>query len=219
MRNVPGTILLAVTLAVPAFCDCAPLKLRHIVIQDGTPGLSETSFAAQPRVVYRLGSKYARIEEQLDTTNRIHELIVISEPDSWIANRADGTGRHLVDDSAHQAVVFPVVPKGMFPSLPDELRSLEVGCEVEFFKEHGSQSKRLNTSDGPMVQQALGVGTWKFVLLSDTVTTRPRLLFLFEGNEIRFVLKYVVYEDLSRPDMSLFARPVGIRFAENRPSN
>ena len=45
------------------WADCAPEKMVRIVVRDATPGVDPDSFAAQPKTIYRLGSKYARTEE------------------------------------------------------------------------------------------------------------------------------------------------------------
>lgn len=62
---------------------CAPAKLVHVRITNVTPGTDPASFNAQPLNIYRIGSGKVRMEEAIDTTNKIHELLISSEPDIW----------------------------------------------------------------------------------------------------------------------------------------
>ncbi len=49
--------------SAPALAGCAPEKMVKIVLRDATPGVDPDSFAAKPKTIYRLGSKYTRTEE------------------------------------------------------------------------------------------------------------------------------------------------------------
>ncbi|HEY8021633.1 MAG TPA: hypothetical protein VIH93_11055, partial [Thermoanaerobaculia bacterium] len=60
MRAFAIATCIALAFAAHLLADCAPPKLLRMVIQDGSPGVPPTSFTAQPRVIYRLGSKQAR---------------------------------------------------------------------------------------------------------------------------------------------------------------
>ena len=56
-----------------------------------------SSFLAQGKTMWRAGTKYARIEEAPDTANGIHGLLIVNEPDAWMINLFEKSGRHMVD--------------------------------------------------------------------------------------------------------------------------
>lgn len=84
--------------AGPAYAaTCAPAKLVHLVTTDVTPGIPAGSFNAQPKSFYRIGSDKMRVDEALDLANGIHGVMVTAEPNIWMANLYDHTGKHVVD--------------------------------------------------------------------------------------------------------------------------
>ena len=86
--SIIGVILVA-ALATPALADdpvCAPAKLVHITASAVTPAAQAGTFASQPREIYRIGDGKVRIVEALDAPNRLRELLITSEPDSWLIN-------------------------------------------------------------------------------------------------------------------------------------
>src|ERR1700749_2048865 len=103
-------VVLALGAASPAAAAvCAPARLVHIVTTETTPGIDPSSFDALPKSLYREGATRSRLEEQQDDKNRVHGLAVIDEPNIWMANLYDRTGRHIVDPGPvfnTHAVVF-----------------------------------------------------------------------------------------------------------------
>jgi hypothetical protein len=212
-------ILVSTVGALPLNAECAPKSLLKMITQDGTPGLPPSSFAAQPKIVYRLGVRYARVEEQLDSEHNIHGLVVVNTPDSWMVNRVDNTGKHIIDPDPKGKVVLPLIPAviGGEP-VPPALTSIELGCEVEFFRSHGSPITPLQTASGPRSKQAFGVDGWNLVLIRGDKQSQPEMLFLFRQNDIVFALRYLTYEEHTPADLRLFARPEGVVFTnEARP--
>lgn len=218
------SIILEVALAVAISAvgsgrgaECSPPKLLRIVTQDTSPGIPPDSFAAQLKTVYRLGKTYARLEETEDRQNKIHGLIVVHSPDSWMVNLVDRTGRHLIDRDPEPKVVFPILASldTTAEPLPHEMLDLELGCEVAFFNRWKSPITTLKTSAGNKVKQAFGVvGKATVALLRSSKDGPPEMLFLFRNDEIVFALKYLSYEEVAAPDMKLFAKPEGIAYDE-----
>ena len=194
--------------------ECAPEQMLRIVTQAEGPQIDANSFAAKPKTVYRLGKKYARIEEEPDPPNKIHALIVSSAPHNWMVNLYDRTGRHIVDPDPNGDVVIPLFPPGSFGGFPTELGEIEMGCEVAFFESHGSPIRALKSKGGDRIQQALGVSDWKLVLVRRASQAPPEMLFVFKGSEIVFTLRYLSFEMLAQPDMKKFAKPEGIQLRE-----
>jgi len=117
--------------------------MTKVEVQLQGPDVSANSFGAKPRTMYRAGTRYCRVEEASDPDNGIHGLLIINEPDYWMANLATKTGRHGVDPGPAFNCRMP-----MFADDPDkEAAGLEFGLEMEFFKSKGATPHR-----GPVLQ-------------------------------------------------------------------
>src|SRR4029077_12554627 len=104
-------MVFAVFIAVAApsrAATCAPQTLVHIRFADVTPGIDPTLFAAMPKYLYRIGSGKERTEEALDAANGIHAIDVVDEPNLWMANLYDQTGKHIVDPGPTFFVKVPI---------------------------------------------------------------------------------------------------------------
>jgi hypothetical protein len=210
--RIAAVALVSILAAAGMAAECSPPKLLRIVTQNASPGIPTGSFATQPKTIYRLGKTFARIEEVEDREHKIHGLIVVNSPDSWMVNLADGTGRHALDPDHDPKVVMPVFEPGVFGgSLPPEFMKLEIGCEVAFFEAWKSPIGSLKTPGGQKIKQAFGVGDYKLVLVRGSATGPPEMLLLLEKGEIVFALKYLGFEEAAT-DMKLFAKPEGVRF-------
>lgn len=194
--------------------DCAPAKTLRIVSQVESPQIPAGSFGLLPKTVYRLGATFLRVEEEPDTANNIHGLIVSNAPDSWIVNLATRTGRHVVDPDPNGKVRVPLFPAGSFGGFPDELSGIEMGCEVAFFEALGSPTRTLKGEGFEKIQQAVGLGDWKLVLVRNAADAPPEMLLVFKGDDIIYALRYLSYETLSEKDMQLFSKPAGVSFVE-----
>src|SRR6185295_14405397 len=66
LKRIAALALCAATVAPAMAGLCAPEKLVRIETTNMSPGIRKDSFAAMPKVLYRLGSRKARLEEQQD---------------------------------------------------------------------------------------------------------------------------------------------------------
>ncbi len=110
----------------------------------------EGSFAAQPKVMYRAGTQYCRIEEALDAERGIHGVIVINEPDFWMVNLVDQTAKHAVDPGPGFHCHLSVFPNWAMKLPQDQQKQameLEFGSEMEFFKKRSATPQ-----PGPVLQ-------------------------------------------------------------------
>ncbi len=214
MKTLTCTLLL-LTVPVTVVAQCQPERMVRIVVRDDSPSIPKGHFAGQPKVIYRLGSKFARVEEQPDAAQRIHGLAVVNEPDAWMANLALKTGQHAVDTEPGGRTVFPLFTRsGRAQSFPSEFEKLEFGCEVAFFDGFKSPITEFNGPDGKMTKQAFGIGEWMLVLLRASPADPPSIVFLHDGGGVVAVLRYLEYRSFEQPDMTLFEKPQGIVFAE-----
>src|SRR6266487_825791 len=120
--------LLVLPASVAWAAECAPEKMVRIVTRDATPGIDPQSFPALPKTLYRLGNGRGRVEEMPDASRGVHGLIVVNEPDAWIVNLHDKSGRHVVDPGPGLIFRAPILDGG--GELPAPLRELEFGCEL-----------------------------------------------------------------------------------------
>jgi hypothetical protein len=75
----------------------SPGTMTKLVVRLQSPDVPEASFAAQPKTMYRAGTRYCRIEELPDTEHGIQGLVVINEPDIWLVNLLAKTAQHQLD--------------------------------------------------------------------------------------------------------------------------
>lgn len=185
----------------------APKNMTKITTRLIEPEFASGSFEAQPKTLWLAGTKYARVAETVDVNNHIHGLLIISEPDAWLINLYDKSGRHVIDPDPSLTVHIPIFPTPGEAKM--KLSQLELGNELEFFT--ANQAKQ---SAGEVFH---GIGTTRYeatvsgrrvVLWIDTKTQKPVRISLVKGLETK-TIEYVAYEELPF-DSSLFQPPAGI---------
>jgi hypothetical protein len=194
-------------LARPLLADCKPDEMLVVTAAQTSKAKPTSGFASKPKTFYRVASRYARIEEQVDAENGIHGLVVINEPDTWMVNLLDATGRHIVDDRSpaefHMVVITPT---------PQHWRPLEFGTELAFMRANGvvpvhdaarSEDVYTHTSGG---------------ITATLRTTRAGvpLALSVQMPDRDLQITYQAYE-CRPPDLSLFVRPANITYTEPRP--
>jgi hypothetical protein len=107
--------------------------MTRLVARLQSPDIPEKSFAAQPKVIYRAGTRYGRTEESPDLEHGIYGLMIINEPDTWLIKLFTKTGGgdwhacphfsllHYSPDS-HLETGVP----GPFPSSPSDAKRQNV---------------------------------------------------------------------------------------------
>src|SRR6266404_674209 len=106
--------MLFVILLTGASCQETPKTMTKISMRLIEPAQEYGSFAAQPKIIWRVGVKYARIAEAPDFENHVHSLTIINEPDVWMINLTDKSGKHIVDSGPTMEVHLPIfqMPSG-----------------------------------------------------------------------------------------------------------
>jgi hypothetical protein len=195
----------------PAAAACAPERMVRIVTHVASPPAEPGSFGAAPKTLYRLGTKYGRVEELPNPATKLHLLIVVNEPDVWMVNRVDRTGRHIVDQGPTFNFRAPIFEKDGMPPL---LRTLELGCERAFLAANNATpagvamfvSRRCElhtvTVADFRVTVCLGAGQ------------KPMRASIHERGTLLFDMEYDSYEDELAPNLKLFERPAGVTFSE-----
>lgn len=205
--------LAAFAMTAPAYAaTCAPSKLVHIVLTDVTPGVQVGSFGAKPRTYYRIGNDKLRIEEAPDQQNGIHGLIVVAEPNIWMINLFDDTGKHIVDPGPTFNAVAPVIA---IRGLPAKLSGLQLGCEAEFLAANALT---------PTSTERVGNAVFKVYRISDGDDaiellerhgTTPAYARYYHQGKLSLELRYDLYETGLPPDPNLFMPPNGVPMSES----
>ena len=170
------------------------------------------SFLEQPKTMWRAGTTYSRTEEVPDQTNHVHLVAIVHEPDAWMINLFDKTGRHLVDPGPTFNVHLPIFEK---PSgMKTKLSELEYGKEVEFFTKNGARQSTGEMIDGKSTdRQELSIGGSRLVLLTDAKSKNPVRISRIQGVQ-RETIAYLAYDDALPFDPKLFQCPAGISVVE-----
>ena len=206
-------IIMALGAASPAVAaTCAPAKLVHIVTTETTPGIDPGSFDALPKSLYRQGATRSRLEEQQDDKNKIHGLAVIDEPNIWMANLYDRTGRHIVDPGPvfnTHAVVF--ADDRISPRILD----LEFGCEAEFIAANAPKVDRTETIDGVSLNvHRLSDGKEALEILEKPDAATPSFARYYRDGKLVWAIRYDLYEIGAEPDADMFTAPKGVKYVE-----
>jgi hypothetical protein len=190
---------------------CAPAKLVHMRITSVTPGVDPASFGGAPRDFYRIGSGKLRIEEAADPANHIHGLIVNAEPDMWIVNLYDHTGKHGIDPGPTYNSKAPIL--GL--QVPKKMIDLEFGCEAEFIAAYAPKPVRNQSVNGKSYR------VYRFAQGSDAVeiferpgSNDPSFIRYYKNDALALALRYDLYQTGLPADPALFIKPSGIQYTE-----
>ena len=191
--------------------DCTPSQMLKIRYSNDAPGVSQQTFAAQPKTLYRLGAQYGRIEELPDEPNGIHALIVVSEPDIWIVNLAQKSGRHIVDSGP---TYFFRAPLFSDPGSPF-LSGMEFGCERAYMRAAGATNpKRVSIAGPALWQYDVTRGREAISLTTEVGSDRPQTVRFSRAGKELLTVHYLEYQQGMTANLELFRRPAGIAFQE-----
>ncbi len=219
MKRVLGSATLgfaALFCTSPAFAaTCAPQKLVHIVTVNITPGVP-AGFPSQPLSMYRLGSGKMRTEEAPDPANGIHGVIVTAEPNIWMANLYDHTGKHIVDPGPTFFVKAPIFYGT--PGFPEKFIDLEFGCEADFIAANALKSIRSEQiGNGHYDVYRTDAGSEAIEILEQSGTGTPAFARYYHDGKLLVALRYDLYATGLPNDPNLFVPPPGVHYIEAGP--
>ena len=206
--------VMATLAAQAAFAACAPPKLVHIVTTEITPSLDPTAFDRLPKNFFREGDNHLRLEEQQDDANKVHGLAVISEPNIWMANLYDRTGRHIVDPNPRAVTTAAVFPDDRISS---RILDLEFGCEAAFVSANAPKVERTETVAGvPFAVHKFIDGKAAVEILLKAGDPGPAFARYYRDDKIVWELRYDLYEVGSVADSDMFTAPKGVKYVETQ---
>lgn len=111
--------------------DTSMIKITYRVVNDNLPG---DSFYLTPRTLYRMGTRYGRLEEMYNPVTGIHMRVIIDEPHAWIVNLKTNTAKYLLDQGPTIEFHSPMFPSEEKQSPPPFNNTCEFGLEFMFLK-------------------------------------------------------------------------------------
>jgi len=219
-RGVLAAVLCMVGGPALAEVDCAPAKLVRIESVNASPGIKPDDFAAKPKVIYRIGSRQARIEEQEDPATHVHLLFVTDAPRTWVVDLNSRTGQVAFDPDPTPDVHLPLFAE---ESLPKEILAIEFGCEAAFIADEKTLHERKETkSGGVALAHFMRVGEWKLTIATREGSDRLVFAMLSRNDKAIGAIRYLSYRVLDAVPDGLFAPPPGMTIekapAEKAPS-
>jgi hypothetical protein len=191
---------------------CAPAKLERMVVANISPGIDAASFNAKPKTYYRIGSDKLRIEEALDAANGIHAVVVVSEPNIWMANLSDGTGKHIVDPGPTFFAKAPIVG---VEGISSKLLGLEFGCEADYVAANAPTPVRSEQVGNDRFDvYRIEDGSDAVEILERPGSGIPSLVRYYHQNNLAMVLQYEAYETALPNDPALFTPPANIHYTD-----
>jgi hypothetical protein len=206
--------VLCAALCFSAVASAAEPSMTKIVSQMSGPRIVATNPASKPKTVYLAGTKYCRVEEEPDALNFIQNLLITNEPDFWIINLADRTGRHSVDEGPTFDVHVPIF--WGFGGKPDKnFPELEYGAEAAFFSKERAREVEPRTIDGRDCRVLSINGEESEVrLMLDRKTGLPVQMDLLGRGRVETTVRYLSYTTDLPFDPSLFQPPKGIEIRD-----
>jgi hypothetical protein len=152
------------------------------------------------------------IVESPDAETHIQGLVIISEPDAWMLNLSDKSGRHVVDSGPSFVVHLPIFNK--HTGEESGVNELEFGTERDFFAKHNATRSVATAIDGtPADRFEATIGKARVTLWTDAKSKKPLHVSLSDGNESQ-AYEYLSYDDELPFDPLLFQPPSGIHIQE-----
>ena len=195
-----------------------PKTMTKIEVILQSPDAPEGSFAAKPKVFYRAGNRYCRVEEAPDPDHGIHGRIIINEPDWWMVNLFSNTARHGLDPGPTFNCRLTIFANGSPKSIDDkdkQIMQLEFGRELEFFKSKGAIPKKgpvLQTKD--TIGYMVDVGTTTLALFTYGAPERP-LAVSQDHDGKTDIYWYSSYGQIEF-DPKLFTKPENVKIEESK---
>lgn len=192
---------------------CAPAQLFRTVVRNVTPGLMAADRAAAPRVMYRLGDRFMRTEEEPDTLSGDQSIVIVAEPDLYVVNPARRQARHGRDPGPDLVVKAPILPVAF--DLPEAFKGLEFGCEPEWVARNAPQPQKMVNWGGAIAtfHQAT-VGEHTVVVLMDQRRNQPLVVSYARQGQPLMVLRYQEYRTGMPERPQLFEAPKGYKITE-----
>ena len=199
-------LLLLLPLTVQAADDNKMLFVEYRLV---SKQIAADSFDAQPKRVWRIGMDFLRFEDAPNPQTKIHGLIVVAEPDIWIADLNTNQAQHTVDPGPIYKIHFPLFAS----ETSEKLRQLEFGHELEFFHDNHAKELASQDFDGFKCRVYRFETDDREVLLFVKTDDTP-VQVVVKSPEYEYAMRFLRYDANRKPDKSLFQLPPGVQLKE-----
>ncbi|MDD2709012.1 MAG: hypothetical protein PHV34_13585 [Verrucomicrobiae bacterium] len=206
-----GILWLMVAAVAVAGPETEMVKVVYRVVYPDSPA---GAFRAQPRTLYRYGDRCGRTEEMPDVLLKVHGLIIVNEPNIWMINLANKTGRHVIDPGPTYRFYSPIIPPDA-KDKPMRFPDFEVGREIQFMKGRGVEPLERMVDGKKHLVYDCQIEKLLLRLMCHPVSKTPLKTMVFEDGRLVTVLQYDDYQTGLTVDKNLFEPPSGIQIAEH----
>jgi hypothetical protein len=191
----------------------AEQRMTKLVVQMITPTGAGDPLTGKSRTMYICGTKYARVEEDPDQVAQTHALIITQEPDCWVINLMDKTGKHLVDEGPKFIARAPIFWTSSGQPEP-EFQDLEFGRELKFFGEGRGKELAARVVDGKKCKVlSIKTGEHEAIAFLDPKNNKPVQIELHKFGRLTTTAHYLSYE--TKPfEAALFQPPKDVKLTE-----
>lgn len=211
MRVFTGAVAVMIATALyAATAEKSPRRMIRTTVSWAAENIPHDSFAERPKTMTRAGSRYCRIDLEMNPARHIHQTSIINEPDMWDLDRTSMVAKHFVDPGPTFNCRLPIF--GIDTISGEDIRNLEFGRELEFFRARRARVIAVGgRKSGSVYELPLG---HRIVRLKMRPGDRaPEALELAYGGRLQLV-KYIEWNDQLPFDPALFAKPRDARFEE-----
>jgi len=212
------TCLFACLLTTSLIAQQTPKIMTKMVVQLDSSDVPAGSFAAKPKTMFRAGTQFCRVEEEPDPEHGIHGVLISNEPDAWLVNLETKSAQHMVDPGPTFNCRMPIFAN-RFQELPEEefkqIRGLEFGFELEFFKSKGATPQPGGVMQGQQTTAYKRTfGDSSVALFTYGTPERPLAVAWLRGDK-HDIFWYSGYGDLDF-DPKLFAKPEHVKVDDGK---
>jgi hypothetical protein len=155
MGNVGKLVVLVGVVAHVSLAQQPPETMTKMEVVLEGPDIPAGSFATKPRVMYRAGGRYCRIEEAADPEKGIQGLAIVSEPDYWMVNLLSKTAKHAVDPGPSLTCHLPIFADA------DKISSLDLNWSTSSLRKPSrSKVSFFKLNQRLCIRLKLGVRNW-----------------------------------------------------------
>ncbi len=199
-------------LSVILFPALAPAEDAQIYIEFKlvSKDIRPDSFDGSVRKLWRVGKRYARLEEAPDRAAGIHGLLIVNAPNSYLINLYTKTGKHVVDPGPSIDVHVPVFQSEQ----SKDLLKLEMGHEMEFFRERKATRVKDDRIDGiRCTVYQVSVENSLLKLFVSNETKQPCQVSIMTADR-QYAVRYLKYSTGGKFDEKLYAVPDSIKLVK-----
>ena len=188
------------------------VRMTKIVFRDASPQVDPNSPAGMPRVLYRVGERFGRLEFPPDPDDGVHLITIVAEPHIFAVNLLQKTALYSRDPGPTYVFRAPILPS---KEIPLKMLALEYGKELDFLQANEPTLSEVAGPNGPIDRFELTVGDFQIVTYVDPDTGTPRVLEIHSQEQLLHRVHYLAYERDLDPQPELFIVPPEFRVLES----